>query len=192
MIIDYDRRPNATEDDRLQSLIDSIMRALNEKADKAGSAKGTSSIRALGIDDIYPVGSIYMSVNAANPSTLFPGTTWEKIKDRFLLAAGDTYTNASTGGSATVTLTADQSGIPEHNHPAYAENYGFVTARNSVSAGDMGTQTGTGRHYPYQADSSDGYWARPTLTGKNTGTAASQAHENMPPYLAVNVWKRTA
>ena len=37
---------------------------------------------------IYPVGSIYMSTNSTNPSTLFGGT-WKQIKDRFLLACGD-------------------------------------------------------------------------------------------------------
>ena len=54
----------------------------------------------LTIDDIYPVGSIYMSVNNTSPSTLFGGT-WEQIKDTFLLSAGNTYTAGNTGGSAT-------------------------------------------------------------------------------------------
>ena len=48
---------------------------------------------------IYPVGSIYMSVNATSPASLFGGT-WEQLKDRFLLAAGDTYAAGSTGGEA--------------------------------------------------------------------------------------------
>ena len=42
------------------------------------------------IDMVYPVGAIYMSVNNTNPGNLFGGT-WEQIKDRFLLSAGDTY-----------------------------------------------------------------------------------------------------
>ena len=78
---------------------------------------------------IYPVGSIYMSVNNTSPATLFGGT-WSQLKDRFLLGAGDTYTNGNTGGAASVsytpagtnsggavsshTLTTDQ--IPSHNH----------------------------------------------------------------------------
>lgn len=40
------------------------------------------------IDLIYPVGSIYISVNSVSPATLFGGT-WEQIQDRFLLSAGN-------------------------------------------------------------------------------------------------------
>lgn len=57
---------------------------------------------ALTVDDIYPVGSIYMSVNATDPGRLFGGA-WERIKERFLLGAGDTHTAGSTGGSSTHT-----------------------------------------------------------------------------------------
>ena len=62
---------------------------------------------------VYPVGSIYWSSNNTNPGTLFGGT-WTQIKDRFILAAGDSYTNGSTGGAATVTLTV--SNMPSHTH----------------------------------------------------------------------------
>lgn len=57
------------------------------------------------IDRIYPVGSIYMSINNTNPSELFGGE-WEAIEDVFLLGASETYTG--TGGSMTKTFT--------HNH----------------------------------------------------------------------------
>lgn len=62
---------------------------------------------------VYPVGSIYMSVNSTSPATLFGGT-WEQIKDRFLLAYGDTYENGETGAEATHTLTIAE--IPPHFH----------------------------------------------------------------------------
>ena len=62
---------------------------------------------------VYPVGSIYWSSNNTNPSTLFGGT-WTQIKDRFILAAGDSYSNGATGGAATVTLTV--SNMPSHKH----------------------------------------------------------------------------
>ena len=70
-------------------------------------------------DDIYPVGSIYMSVNSTDPSTLFGGT-WVQLTDTFLLACGSTYSsdgsNVTTAqhGSATVSLT--QSEMPRHTH----------------------------------------------------------------------------
>ena len=62
---------------------------------------------------VYPVGSIYWSSNNINPATLFGGT-WAQIKDRFILAAGDSYSNGATGGAATVTLTV--SNMPSHSH----------------------------------------------------------------------------
>ena len=63
---------------------------------------------------IYPVGSIYWSSKNTNPGTLFGGT-WTQIKDKFVLACGDTYkTTGATGGASTVTLSI--SNMPTHNH----------------------------------------------------------------------------
>ena len=62
---------------------------------------------------VYPVGSIYWSSKNTNPGTLFGGT-WTQIKDRFILAAGDYYSNGATGGAATVTLSV--SNMPSHSH----------------------------------------------------------------------------
>ena len=70
----------------------------------------------INVDFIYPIGSIYMSVNSTNPGTLFGGT-WSQLKDRFLLGAGNTYTNGNTGGAATVTLTVNR--MPKHSHTIY-------------------------------------------------------------------------
>ena len=115
---------------------------------------------------VYPVGSIYLSVNATSPASLFGGT-WERIEDRFLLAAGSTWAAGETGGEAVHTLTVDE--MPAHSHSV-----------PNMSGYDTGTA-----------------WV-----GQN-GTAASQtrstdingggaAHNNMPPYLAVYMWKRVA
>ena len=63
---------------------------------------------------IYPIGSLYWSANSTNPSTLFGGS-WVQIKDRFVLACGDTYkTVGATGGASSVTLSVLN--IPSHNH----------------------------------------------------------------------------
>ena len=131
------------------------------------------------IDLVYPVGSIYMSVNNTDPSTLFSGTTWQQIKDTFLLSAGDTYTAGTTGGEAAHTLTTNE--IPSHNH-----NMTF----RGVNA-TAGT-TGEPGSYPFKIHedvsqnwSINNYWEM-----DNTG--GGQAHNNMPPYLVVYMWKRTA
>lgn len=119
----------------------------------------------------YPVGSIYLSVNSANPSTLFGGT-WERIQDVFLLAAGSQYIAGSTGGEAEHTLTVKE--MPSHNHsatfntidsPSFSRYYALVETRSVL-------------YQKYQNATS------------NTG--GNQPHNNMPPYLAVYMWKRIA
>lgn len=129
---------------------------------------GSSVLNGGGLD-AYPVGSIYMSVNSTSPSTLFGGT-WERIQDRFLLCAGSTYAAGGTGGEASHTLTVNE--MPEHVH--------------SVSAKETGNNTKARIQCTTNRASSYG------IT-QDTGPAGQgQAHNNMPPYLAVYVWKRTA
>ncbi|MGN0761661.1 MAG: phage baseplate protein [Christensenellales bacterium] len=119
------------------------------------------------LKNVYAVGSIYMSVNSTSPASLFGGT-WERIKDRFLLGSGDTYNAGATGGSATHTLSIDE--MPSHSHEYYRMRSGGSTWWVAGSNGTIFTQEYI-----------------------NTNSAGNgQAHNNMPPYLAIYVWKRTA
>ena len=127
------------------------------------------------LDAVYPIGSLYMSVNAADPNTLFGGT-WERLKDRFLLAAGDTYAAGATGGEAAHTLTVEE--MPSHNH-----SLSDPIDKNSIKLGSM---TGDANWALTKRAASYDY----NLTTNNTGGGA--AHNNMPPYLTVYMWKRTA
>lgn len=120
------------------------------------------------INTIYPVGSIYISTSSTSPATLFPNTTWQPIADRFLLAAGTTYTAGDTGGEAMHTLTVDE--MPSHTH-----EIGFQG--NYLSSGDKRRAPNTG--------SSDSF-------ATTYATGGSQPHNNMPPYLVVYMWRRTA
>ena len=140
---------------------------------------------------IYPLGSIYMSVNSTNPSVLFGGT-WEQIQDRFLLASGQTYQNGATGGSSTVALTKAQ--MPRHNHTQAQHRH---KQTNKYSDGNTGSEGG----YTYTSNRSvtDHYtdYQTPVInhtggTGTTNVDANGSPHENMPPYLAVYVWKRIA
>lgn len=126
------------------------------------------------IDTIYPVGSIYMSTNNVSPQSFFGGT-WERIQDRFLLAAGSTYAAGSTGGSATHTLTANE--MPNHYHI-------MKVATSTSTASDAAWRASGVKAYSSQVVES------PNDNIKDVGGNA--AHNNMPPYLAVYVWKRTA
>lgn len=124
---------------------------------------------------IYPVGSIYLSMSETDPAALFGGV-WERLKDVFLLAAGDAYAAGSTGGEAEVTLTAEQ--MPEHRHNGMYYSSSGVPI--NLNPGDGGYQlewvSGTGSS-EYQD----------FTTGK---AGEGNAHNNMPPYLAVYAWKR--
>lgn len=62
---------------------------------------------------LYPIGSVYISFNSTDPSTLFGGT-WTRLKDTFLLVNGDTYAPNTTGGSATKTIGVNN--LPKHTH----------------------------------------------------------------------------
>lgn len=75
----------------------------------------------LNFSQIYPIGSIYMSANNVSPSTLFPGTSWIQLKDRFLLGAGNTYIAGTTGEAATVTRNANPEAV--HTIPPYMVVY---------------------------------------------------------------------
>lgn len=115
---------------------------------------------------VYPVGSIYMSVNSTSPASRFGGT-WQRIQNCFLLASGSAYTAGTTGGEATHTLTVDE--IPSHNHGNWYE------LGNNASSKYLYGGSGYG-----------------DITRSTTNVGGGAAHNNMPPYLAVYVWKRTA
>lgn len=127
------------------------------------------------LNKIYPVGSIYMSTKYISPAMLYGGT-WEEIKDRFLLAAGDSYSAGAMGGSASVTLTGNN--LP--NILQAGQNKSGVTKWISGAKWD-------GASYDNNA------WIvsdKSTLNTVGNSYIFNQAHENMPPYLAVYIWKR--
>lgn len=122
------------------------------------------------LNAVYPVGSIYLSVNAASPATLFGGT-WERLKDRFLLAAGDTYAAGAAGGEAAHTLTTGE--MPSHTH----QWSGYVWMKSDGVRDE---------DYRTPIDGND-VWSSSMLSA-----GGGAPHNNMPPYLAVYIWKRTA
>ena len=160
--------------------------------DNTGSGSytnGGSGGNSLDFDKIYPVGSVYMSINSTDPTNLFGGV-WEQIKDRFLLSAGNTYTAGSTGGKA-----EHKHGLNDNaaaligNHgdtTAFSPNYNFYLGTNYNI--NNGAYCWSHTHdNPFNSDNSKfSLLAAVGLVG-NTVSA-----NNMPPYLAVYVWKRTA
>ena len=100
----------------------------------------------------------------------FIGGTWERIEDVFLLCAGNTYAAGSTGGAADVTLSVEQ--MPSHRH-------NFETAMQSWGH--------------LRQDGDQHIWILGDVNQQKINpTGGGQPHNNMPPYLAVYVWRRAA
>lgn len=142
--------------------------------EEGGGGSGGASL-----ESVYPVGSIYMSVNSTSPNALFGFGTWEQIKDRFLLSAGDTYLAGVTGGEAEHTLTVDE--MPSHLH-----------YYNSWQVGYPSSYTGADAYRTPVVQISASHDGDGVANTHSNYTGGSQPHNNMPPYLAVYVWKRTA
>lgn len=129
-------------------------------------------------DIAYPIGSIYLSVNETSPAEFFGGT-WEQLKDRFLLAAGDTYAAGSTGGEAKHALSVAE--LPEHrimiyDQEAVGDGQGTICPSDKTMALAY-SRAIAGKRY---------WWSSTMPIGSNEG------HNNMPPYLSVYMWKRIA
>lgn len=140
-----------------------------------GKAVMTQDFMSTILDLVYPIGSIYISVVSTPPGDRFGGT-WVQIKDRFLLASGTTYKAGTTGGEATHTLTNSE--MPAHAHEMYSANGG----------GDSTWNPNAGTYLVDSVTSDKTTWYA-QLGMNNAG--GSGAHNNMPPYLVVYVWKRT-
>ena len=114
----------------------------------------------------YPVGAIYIAYNHDDPATLFGGT-WERIVNRFLWAADANGGIGVVGGEKTVTLTVDQ--IPSHNHGGTYTNAGTSTKTHAWLASGGSA-----------------------MTYESVNAGGGEAHNNMPPYIQVSIWRRTA
>ena len=150
---------------------------------EAAKAGIISSAKTAALDAAHPVGSIYLSVSETSPAAAFGGV-WERIaKGRTLIGAmlssdadydGD-FAPLSTGGEKAHTLTADE--MPAHSH-------GFTGVNESSAMTDSAGNYPI-RMYPDKAAN----WNNGSGIAE---TGGGQAHNNMPPYLAVYIWKRVS
>lgn len=145
------------------------------------------------LDMVYPVGSIYLSVSGTDPQTLFGGT-WARLEDVFLLAAGTKHAAGSTGGEEKHTLTVGE--MPSHgNHLMQGRMYEEL-AENASNDSSYRSNTS---YLPKTAFTSTGNinrgwkdWNGGEMYPAGTLKGGGNPHNNMPPYLAVYTWKRTA
>lgn len=135
------------------------------------------------LDNVYPVGSIYMSVNSTNPKNLFGGT-WEQIQGKFLFGMNSSYPAGSTGGEITHKLTRNE--MPGHYHEGLYYSYQDTKNLITLNGGSASYHIPWGSS-DYAGDYGAGTGEKELITG-SAGSGA--AHNNMPPYLSVYIWKR--
>ena len=136
------------------------------------------------LDFIYPVGSIVIRYDHLDPNTLFGGT-WERIENRFLWATTDGGIIGNLGGESTHTLT--ESELPSHTHTLIRPQWyqGDGTTESTVYT------TSTGSIYGSTASTTPSYRTVKGVKGIEA-TGGGKAHNNMPPYIQVSAWRRTA
>lgn len=167
---------------------------------------------------LYPVGSVYISFNSADPSTLFGGT-WVRLKDTFLLANGDSYAPNTSGGSATKTIGVNN--LPSHTHSCstvgnHTHTRGSMNITGSVTFDGDNAYSSSGAlslskrsDIGYQRLTTAGTMTKGISLNAQNGwsgsTSANGSHSHtigntgaslplniMPPYKTVYMWQRTA
>lgn len=108
---------------------------------------------------VYPVGSIYMTLSADDPATIFGGT-WEKIEGKFLLGSSENFATGTTGGEESHILTNAE--LPSHTHTGLADRAGTHS--------HTGTAASNGNHSHTVASS-----GAHSHSG-NTGSAGGHTH----------------
>ncbi len=156
-------------------LLPSSMPTLNNQAaNKAyvDSVAGGGSGGGISMQDVYPIGSVFMSMNSTNPATSLGFGTWSAVQGKFLVGVSsetEFNTAGKTGGAKTVTLST--ANMPSHNHSISGISRGDVMSSTIGTSADVIVPSGS---------MSTGY--------SGSGTA----HNNLPPYFAIYIWTRTA
>ena len=156
----------------------------------------------------FKVGDIYLTTNSTNPSSIFLGTTWQKIEGRFLLGTSGSGASKATGGSNAKTIT--QANLPAvkiqldsfslsrgtmeitgdfytSNYIKYAGSGAFYTKQTGL--GGHGGDSGSGYKIGFQASRS---WTGTTNTAQpqTVNLGSGQALDITPAYYTVHMWLR--
>ena len=176
------------------------------------SATGTGRFTLNGkdiltIDKIYPVGSIYMSVNSTNPGTLFGGTWVRWGNGRALVSVNESETEFNSvekvGGEKTHVITTAE--MPSHTHSVKAQTVTTSTNGKHTHSGhsnqDIASGTSSKNRIVKGGDNTvSGFLLENgdhshtvTIPASTTGsTGSGVGHNNLPPYITCYMWKRTA
>ena len=139
---------------------------------------GNTLVDATFYEYVHTVGAVIFSFNDSfSPSALWGGS-WSRVTDRFLIGSGGTYSSGVAGGETSVTLTTDQ--MPNHEH-GVIDGDTRTTVGFSFGAGVPGVEIQS--------------WSNVDNVGKVIITetkGGNQPHNNMPPYIGCNIWRKIA
>lgn len=144
-------------------------------------------------DYVPPVGIILTMGVSTSPAELYPGTTWARIKDRFLWGASETHPLGETGGSATHTLTVNE--MPAHTHSASLYEAGVHTHTISILDGssmNFGSSSYQNAYLSGSKKVTTSSAGAHTRTVTLSATGSGKAFNIMNPYAAKNVWRRVS
>ena len=148
----------------------------------------------------YTVGDIYITTRSENPSTIWLGTTWDKIEGRFLLGTSGGAGAGATGGSMSKTLSV--ANMPTHSHSASQSAHSHTQPAHThpvnFTFGDgWGQGNGLSRRSPgetkgtYNTNAAGGETTGSAQPSINIGNAGSgSAFDITPSYYTVHIWKR--
>ncbi len=147
------------------------------------------------LDYVYPIGSIYLSTSHISPETLFGGK-WQQLQNRFLLGAGSHYANGHTGGESTHKLSVDE--LPKHSHDTpFFNNMDKESKNDFVGVFGKGMTVSQALKQTGKSSTIEMWWKDQFNTAegsehsyRTSSTGSNKAHNNMPPYIVVNMWKR--
>ena len=133
------------------------------------------------LEVIYPPGAVYISFSTVEPEIIFGFGVWEAIEGQFLLGSSVDYPFGSTGGSADAVIVS-------HSHQPNADGEYIVTSEENAANNTKVAYSASGNRWvDGQTSQSNFHHRTRTNTVGEDGTG-----KNMPPYVIVNVWERTA
>lgn len=134
------------------------------------------------LNQVYPIGSIYMSVNSTNPGTLFGGTWTAWGTGRVPVGIDTSQTEFNT-----VEKTGGSKEMQRHGHEV---TWGAFDGRSiSISASGSGQQTLNIPNWEWTYNNTSGMSKGGNVVAAYSGSGNSG---NLQPYITCYMWKRTA
>lgn len=163
---------------------------LDDEGKPEGYHRATPAILNNILDWIMPVGFVLTLYSHADPNDMYPGTTWTRIQNAFLWGCDSSGTIGQTGGEKTHTLTANE--LPKLSGTATFRDI-VDTASNPIRTADgilsRTTSAWDGTHAAFSTENKASGYTNNIL---NVNFGGGAAHNNMPPYVQVSIWRRTA